>query len=89
MPMLDMIMLGFLAVVAFMGVVWVYMESRSDDEKQGSVSRETITLSIGGEVTRARELNPIKSPKLFRVYQLFLRYKIKLTLYMKSTSISK
>jgi len=33
MPMLDMFMLGFLVVVAIVGVVWIIVESRADDEK--------------------------------------------------------
>jgi len=30
---LDMVMLGFLFVVAVIGVSWLVIESRSDDEK--------------------------------------------------------
>jgi len=33
MPALDLFMLGFLAVVAIIGVGWIIYESRSDDEK--------------------------------------------------------
>jgi len=33
MPMVDLFMLGFLAVVAIIGVGWLIYESRSDDEK--------------------------------------------------------
>jgi len=33
MPMLDMVMLGFLVLVAIAGVVWIILESRSEDEK--------------------------------------------------------
>ena len=33
MPMLEIFMLGFLAVVAIIGVGWLIFESRSDDEK--------------------------------------------------------
>ena len=34
MPMLEIFMLGFLAVVAIVGVGWLIYESRSEDEKQ-------------------------------------------------------
>ncbi len=33
MPMLEIVMLGFLAVVAIVGVGWLIYESRSEDEK--------------------------------------------------------
>jgi len=33
MPTMDLFMLGFLAVVAIIGVGWLIFESRSDDEK--------------------------------------------------------
>ncbi len=33
MPILDMFMLGFLVVVAIAGVIWIILESRSEDEK--------------------------------------------------------
>ena len=33
MPMLEIFMLGFLAVVAIVGVGWLIYESRSEDEK--------------------------------------------------------
>jgi len=33
MPILDMFMLGFLVVIAIIGVGWIILESRSDDEK--------------------------------------------------------
>jgi len=33
MPALDLFMLGFLAVVAIIGVGWIIYESRTDDEK--------------------------------------------------------
>jgi hypothetical protein len=33
MPMLDLFMLGFLVVVAIIGIGWIAYESRSDDEK--------------------------------------------------------
>ena len=33
MPVLDLFMFGFLAVVAVIGVGWLIYESRSDDEK--------------------------------------------------------
>jgi len=33
MPILDMFMLGFLVVVAIVGVVWFIRESRTDNEK--------------------------------------------------------
>ncbi len=32
MPILDMFMLGFLVVIAIIGVGWFIYESRSDDE---------------------------------------------------------
>jgi hypothetical protein len=31
--MLDIFMLGFLVVVAIVGVMWIIIESRSDEEK--------------------------------------------------------
>ncbi len=33
MPVVEIVMLGFLAVVAVVGVGWLIYESRSDDEK--------------------------------------------------------
>ena len=33
MPMLEIFMLGFLAVVAVVGVGWIIYESRSEDDK--------------------------------------------------------
>jgi hypothetical protein len=33
MPILDMFMLGFLVVVAIVGIAWFIYESRTEDEK--------------------------------------------------------